>query len=235
VCWQAFDLPEGVSVSAPAPPVALQGRTGGSTAAAPRTEPARSRRRKWLLAGVAFALGILLIGGLAAGLFGVRSVLGNVGILKGLATASPMVGKEAPEIMGEDLDGNLLRLSDYRGKVVFLEFWADWCPFCQQAYPYQKRLANRLGFAPFVLLGVNGDRNRDDARRVTRANGVPSRSWWDGAGTGSPIAQQWDVDGVPTTFLIDHKGVVRYKFVGAQPDHVLDAAVDELVREVPKE
>ena len=54
------------------------------------------------------------------------------------------VGETAPEIEGNDLDGKAMKLSDFRGKVVVLDFWGDWCPFCKAAYTYQRQLVRRM-------------------------------------------------------------------------------------------
>src|SRR5262249_2164119 len=70
------------------------------------------------------------------------------------------VGKPAPEIEGEDVDGPRFRLSDYRGKVTVVSFWADWCGACRGTYPLENALAARLQGRPFALLGVNGDADR---------------------------------------------------------------------------
>jgi thiol-disulfide isomerase/thioredoxin len=76
------------------------------------------------------------------------------------------VGKLAPEIEGEDLDGHKLKLSDYRGKVVMISFWASWCGPCMRLVPDERALAERMKGKPFVLVGVNGDSKKADAQRA---------------------------------------------------------------------
>src|SRR5258708_33451426 len=66
-------------------------------------------------------------------------------------------GKVAPEIEGEDVDGKKLKLSDYRGKVVVLVFWGEWCASCRAMYPQERSLVNRLENKPFALIGINSD------------------------------------------------------------------------------
>jgi thiol-disulfide isomerase/thioredoxin len=141
------------------------------------------------------------------------------------------VGKPGPEISGTDLDGKPLKLSAQRGKVVLLDFWGhDFAP-CRAAYPVERGLLERLAGKPFVILGVNCDPDRKATREAAGRAGITWRSWWDGGGTGGPIATRWDVEFWPTLFLIDHKGVVRQVYLGWPRGKELGEAIDDLVRE----
>ena len=116
-------------------------------------------------------------------------------------------GSVAPEIIGKDLEGNRLKLSDYRGKVVMLQFWAGWCPHCRKLIPYQREFVTKMKKRPFVLLGVNADK-RAEAASIQRKNVTNWRSWLDGPN--GPIRAKWQVKGYPTTFILDRKGTIRY-------------------------
>jgi thiol-disulfide isomerase/thioredoxin len=139
------------------------------------------------------------------------------------------VGKPAPPIKGDDLDGKPLALSEQRGKVVLLDFWADGFGPCRKAYALERALVKRLAGKPFVLLGVNADGLKASAQKARKAKKLTWRSWWDGGGAGGPIATRWDVLQWPTLFLIDHTGVVRHVYLGWPEAKVLDEAVDALV------
>ena len=80
------------------------------------------------------------------------------------------VGKKAPEFVAEDADGILFSLDDYRGQVVMLRFWGDWCPPCRMMYPYEKELVKTYKGQPFALIGVNSDSLED-----MRAAATPRR------------------------------------------------------------
>lgn len=140
-----------------------------------------------------------------------------------------VVGKPAPEIEGHDVDGNPLRLSDYRGKVVALVWWASWCGNCMAMVPHERKLVRRLEGEPFVLLGVNGDENRSRARHEMQANGITWRSWYDGGPDGT-ISTAWNVTGWPTVYVLDPEGVIRYK--GHRSEEDLDLAIDTLLEEM---
>jgi thiol-disulfide isomerase/thioredoxin len=140
---------------------------------------------------------------------------------------SLVVGKLAPEIDGEDLDGRPLKMSDHRGKVIVLTFWATWCGPCMAMIPHELSLARRMADKPFILLGVNGDDDRDAAKRARSTTGMTWRSWR--GGRDGEIIRRWNVDSWPTVYVLDGKGVIRYKNVSGEK---LDRAVDELVREL---
>jgi thiol-disulfide isomerase/thioredoxin len=138
-------------------------------------------------------------------------------------------GCTVPEIEGEDIDGKPMKLSDFRGKVTVISFWATWCGPCMGMVPDEKALVERMKGRPFVLIGVNGDEDRSRAKEVSAKEGIHWRSFWDGRGPdGIPV--KWGVSGWPTVYLIDAKGVIRD---GSLSLHgaALDKAVEDLVAE----
>jgi peroxiredoxin len=152
----------------------------------------------------------------------------------GMAGGAPvkqlMLGDPAPDIVGEDLDGKPMTLADFRGKVVFLVFWGDCCPF-KADYNYLNYLNNRMKDQPFVMLGVNCDRTKEEAKLVVGNQKVGWRSWHDGGGVmlNGPIFQAYAVSMAPTTFVIDQKGMIRKWLVGQQMDIFMDQAVNEVM------
>ena len=139
------------------------------------------------------------------------------------------IGKQVPDIVGKDLDGIEFRLSDYRGKVVMLDFWGHWCPPCRAMYGQERDLVEKLGSAPFVLLGVNSDRKLDVARDAVEGDGLVWRHFWNGPrGTEGSIASQWNIESWPTVYLIDGEGVIRHKNLLGDD---LDRAVENLMAE----
>jgi peroxiredoxin len=127
-------------------------------------------------------------------------------------------GKLAPEIDGMTVDGARMRLSDYRGRVVALAFWGDWCSLCRAMLGHERALVERFRGRPFALVGVNSDNRRDIASSLEAKGTVTWRSWVDGGEVrGGAIARRWNVTALPTFFVIDAKGVIRLK-VGPRPD-----------------
>ena len=97
-------------------------------------------------------------------------------------------------------------------------------------YPHERSLVKRMAGKPFVILGVNSD-PKEKLKEVLKKENMTWRSWWDGGNTGGPIASKWNVSGWPTLYLIDHKGVIRHKWIGSPGDDTMDHSVDALVRE----
>ena len=98
-------------------------------------------------------------------------------------------------------------------------------------YPHERSLVKRLQGAPFALVGVNSD-PKDRLKQVLKKETMTWRSWWDGGTTGGPIATKWNVSGWPTIYVLDHKGVIRFK---GPREKELDKAVDSLLVELKKE
>jgi thiol-disulfide isomerase/thioredoxin len=143
-----------------------------------------------------------------------------------------VAGRPAPEIAAEDVQGKPLKLSDYRGKVVLICFWASWCGPCMEMIPLEKKLVDRLKGRLFVLLGVNGDKDRAVALKAIEKEGISWRSWWNGGPQG-PITTRWGVDGWPTVFIIDHRGIICH--VNDVRDDDLEEVLDKLVAEAERD
>jgi len=143
---------------------------------------------------------------------------------------SARIGQPAPEIDGVDLDGVPMKLSEFRGKVVALSFWANWCGHCRDLFPHEKELVEKNKDRPFALLGVNADDSREEAKAVHDKNRLTWRSFHIGD-PGGPVPRQWAIGGWPTIYLVDATGKIRYRFEGKQPGNV-DRAVATLLREM---
>jgi RNA polymerase sigma factor (sigma-70 family) len=141
------------------------------------------------------------------------------------------VGKVAPDIDGIDIDGHRFKLSDYRGKVVVLDFSGSWCGFCRQMYPHFREFVQRFKDRPFALLSVMADEKRDAIHQEIASGEITWRCWWEKGGTDGSIPRAWNVRGYPTVYVLDDKGVIRLRFTGlfSETDPTRQPPIDELL------
>jgi cytochrome c biogenesis protein CcmG, thiol:disulfide interchange protein DsbE len=147
--------------------------------------------------------------------------------------ASTTMGKPAPELRLEDLDGKQLSLGDFRGKVVLVNFWATWCGPCQDEIPSLIDLQNRYGSRGFTVVGIAMD---EDGKRVVAP--FVAKELYDVQGQklhinypiliGSDEASDkfGGILGYPTSFLISRNGQVLMKFQGPPDLDVVVRAVE---------
>lgn len=136
-------------------------------------------------------------------------------------------GKPAPAWALSDLDGKKHALKDYRGKVLVLDWWYKGCPWCVLAMPRLTEVARRYADRPVAILGMNVDKDPNDARFAVEKikPGYPSLL------AGREIAKEYGVTGYPTLFIIDSKGKVADVHVGYTKDlvSVLSKKLDALL------
>jgi len=137
------------------------------------------------------------------------------------------VGQKAPEIEGKDPDGKVIRLSELRGKVVLLDFWASWCAPCLRLVPAEKELANLYKGRPFTILGINADRDLGDLQAYLANANLPWPNIIDRTGD---ISKGWGIDSLPSFVLIDEEGVIRGRWRGGQEFGEAAAMTGKLVR-----
>jgi len=136
-----------------------------------------------------------------------------------------MRGKEAPNIVGEDIKGIPFELKDYRGKITVLVFSGHWCGPCRSEYPYQRFLLELFKDDPVDIVSVNSD-PMEVAKVYKKENNLNYRSFFDGGGTGGPIASKWNVTGWPQTYILDKDGIIRT--VGARHETMITVVKDLL-------
>jgi peroxiredoxin len=121
---------------------------------------------------------------------------------------APTPGQMAPEFALPTVEGDTLRLSDYRGKVVLLDFWATWCGPCRGELPHVRSAFERYHDRGFEIVGVSLDVSVDQLKRFTASNGMPWPQIFQGKGTMTPLKESYGVRSIPSTFLVDREGRV---------------------------
>jgi thiol-disulfide isomerase/thioredoxin len=141
------------------------------------------------------------------------------------------IGKKAIEIVGTTVEGERLRLSDFKGKVVLIDVWATWCGPCVAAIPHEKKLVERFKGRPFTILGISGDRTRDDLQSFLNKNKLPWPNIHDGTGE---IRRNWQIEAYPTFAVVDHHGIVAGYWVGSNHMDAVDQAIERTVTDAEK-
>ena len=101
-------------------------------------------------------------------------------------------------------------------------------------FPHERSLVNRMEGRPFAIIGVNCDPDKDVIQKQNEKHKITWRSFWCGPdGPEGPIPTKWNVSGWPTVYIIDHKGVIRYKNLVSYGE--TDRAIQKLVEEAEKD
>lgn len=134
--------------------------------------------------------------------------------------------------VAEDLDGKTQRLSDYRGKVVLVNFWATWCPPCRKELPSMQRLWGKLKGEPFTMHAIDTGETEEEILPFLFSTGT-ELTFPILLDRDSAILKTWPVIALPTTFVVDKQGRIAYRSVGGREwdDPKLLEAIRTLMRE----
>lgn len=139
------------------------------------------------------------------------------GIFAGSSFASSgLTGQDAPDFALKSASGSNLRLSEYRGDVVMINFWATWCGPCRQEMPLLNDLYARYNRVGFSLLGVNIDDDSKRALQMAEELGVSFPVLFDDR---KEVSRLYQVEAMPVTVLVDREGKVRHVHLGYKPGY----------------
>ncbi len=154
-----------------------------------------------------------------------------IALLVTLGIAAPCLALEigqTPQNFSLDSNrGTQFNLSELKGKVVYVDFWASWCSSCKASMPWLNKLQNQLGDS-FQVVAVNLDEQRETAQAFLQKSGVNLLVAYDPAGT---IPEQFGVQAMPTSFLLDKNGKVAFIHEGfnSKDSAELEAKIREVV------
>ena len=130
--------------------------------------------------------------------------------------SSALTGQVAPDFALKSSAGSNMRLSEYRGDVVMINFWATWCGPCRQEMPLLDDLYSRYERVGFKLLGVNIDDDSRRAMQMIEELGVKFPVLFDES---KDVSRLYQVEAMPVTVLVDRSGVVRHVHHGYKPGY----------------
>jgi len=140
--------------------------------------------------------------------------VGVMALLAGMlpsALAVPTAGQMAPNFTLRSNQGKNVRLSDLRGQVVLINFWATWCGPCRQEMPLLDDIHDKYRKVGFTVVAVNIDQDRKQAAAMGRSLKFRAPILFD---DDQKVSRQYDLQGMPSTFIVDRNGKIRYVHVG---------------------
>ena len=136
------------------------------------------------------------------------------------------IGNPALPIDAVTTAGDRITLESYKGKVLLLDFWASWCKPCRQEMPVVKSVYKEFHGKGFEILGVSLDQSEASFRGYIERQGITWPQIFDGKGWRSPVGQQYGINSIPATFLLDRDGTIRHRDLRGEK---LREAVRELI------
>jgi thiol-disulfide isomerase/thioredoxin len=145
------------------------------------------------------------------------------------ADKAVVVGTTAPDFSGKELDGMAFSLAELSGRVVYLDFWASWCPPCRVSLPWMEMIRERYSKEQFSVVTVNLDSDPSAAVQMLKEVNAQFVTVSDPSGS---IARLFSAPAMPTSYLIDRDGVVRAMVKGFRESEKepLEEKIKELLR-----
>lgn len=170
---------------------------------------------------------IILIIGLVATVFAATKIVKMAGVFKAGVEDKKKIFRPAPDFVLFDIYGNERSLSDYKGKVVILDFWTTWCPPCKAEIPHFIELYRDYKKRGFEMIGIALDWNADRVvRPFVEKNGI---NYTVLLGKEEVTDLYGGIISIPTTFVIDRQGKIRNKYVGYVDKEVFEKDIEELL------
>lgn len=137
-------------------------------------------------------------------------------------------GEKAPDFELSTLDGEVIRLSDYLGKIVIIDFWATWCAPCRMAIPELVELQNDYG-GDLVIIGISLDQayTRQNLKPFIESYGI---NYPIVLGTMEVVEAYGNIRGIPTSFVLNQEGEIVNKFTGYVPKSHYATDIDQLLK-----
>jgi peroxiredoxin len=169
----------------------------------------------------------IVVGALAAGCGAAATEGGGAA-----GDSAGLVGNPAPEFHVDTITGGkpTVALKDLRGRVVLVDFWGTFCKPCKESFPKLQALHGKYSATGLTIIGISEDdaEDKDKIASFAAAYGAKFAIAWDGD---KAVAQQYKPDSMPSSFVIDRKGVVRYEHVGFRSgdEIVIEKEIQELL------
>ncbi len=179
--------------------------------------------------GVALSLmtGLISVAVVVTLIVGVRSYSGGCGVGAPSTAGAAVVGADAPELVLKDISGKAVKLSDHKGKVVVLNFWATWCGPCRAEIPAFVRLREQYEDRGLEIIGVSLDEDATDV--VSEFATEHNINYPILIGTPEAAKAYGPIDQIPTTFIVGRQGRVLGRHLGMMSFERIESAITPLL------
>ena len=159
-----------------------------------------------------------------------KIIQSSIAALALLLTASFADAKPAPGFTLADSSGTAVSLSQFRGKIVYLDFWASWCSPCLDSFPWMDKMQEKYRDKNVVFVAINLDKKRKDAEKFLANNPANLIIAFDGDGNS---AKSYQLQGMPSAVIIDQSGEIRHTHIGFNFENaqVYEAHIQQLLSE----
>lgn len=110
-----------------------------------------------------------------------------------------------------------IKLQDFNGQVVYVDFWASWCGPCRKSFPWLNQMQQKYAAQGFKVIAVNVDSERELAANFLKENGAEFTIGYDTQGA---LASAFQLKGMPSSYLIDRSGTIRYSHIGFRESEI---------------
>ncbi|MCK4417036.1 MAG: TlpA family protein disulfide reductase [Candidatus Latescibacteria bacterium] len=135
--------------------------------------------------------------------------------------------KRAPDFSATDLEGKKVSLSDFRGKVVLLDFWATWCPPCREEIPELQKIFDEYKDKGLVIIGASSE-SSEKIRQFKQKMGIS----YPLLKVATKVFSAYQVRGIPTTYIIDKKGYIQHREVGFAPGRGIEERFRNIIEKL---
>ena len=159
----------------------------------------------------------------------VKHMKKHILVLVFMLMSTNILAQEVPNI-AVNTDSHPITLQDFKGQVVYVDFWASWCGPCRKSFPWLNQMQQKHGAQGFKVIAINVDSDRELARRFLEENKAEFTIGYDAEGQ---LASAFQVQGMPSSFLIDRAGVIRHSHVGFREKEInsIEKQIQNLIQE----
>ena len=179
------------------------------------------RRGSYLSRGRAALLALVLLAGFAA-----CKKTPRADAVTPMGGAAPAIGAPAPDFTLLSVEDEKVSLSEFKGKVVLVNFWATWCPPCKKEIPDFMDFQKTYGDRGFEILGISLDDDKDAVLEYLTSNPM---NYFVLFGSPDVAALYGNIRSIPTTFLVDREGIIRATEVGMMPRSYWEQKIEALL------